>query len=106
MGSLKGAASSTDLMKMSTEAAPSQKATPPETLLAHLPRKMRVFAVQEGGVWTAHAIEFDIVGEGDTQKAAIDSMILLIRDHIQTAIDLNEIESLIPHPAPRSVMAL
>lgn len=76
-----------------------------QALRERLPRRLRVFVGPEDGSWVAHAVDFDIVGQGDDADHAVDSMFELLAGHLQTAVELDEIEGLVPHPAPRMVVA-
>lgn len=80
-----------------------EKATA-EMIRARLPKKLRVFVGPEDEVWLAHAVEFDIVGQGDTPDDAIESMFSLITDYIQTAIEYEGVDRFELTPAPRKVV--
>lgn len=66
-----------------------------------MPALSRVFVSECPGGFTAHCVELDIVGEGDTEQEAIDSTFALLRAYVLSALELNEIEQLIPPLAPR-----
>jgi predicted RNase H-like HicB family nuclease len=90
---------------MSTLSPHSPNAKPIDALRERLPRKLRVFVGPEDGVWLAHAVDFDIVGQGDDADSAVESMFELLAGHLQTAVELDEVESLVPQAAPRAVIA-
>jgi len=86
-------------------AKPSASADALVALRERMPRKLRVFVGPEQGVWIAHAVDFDVVGQGDDADSAVESMFSLLAGHIQTAVELDEVAALIPHRAPLSVIA-
>jgi hypothetical protein len=56
--------------------------------------------------FTAHCVEFDIVGEGDTAQQAMDSAFGLLQEYARSAFELDELERLAPPGAPqREAMA-
>ncbi|MBI2806728.1 MAG: hypothetical protein HYX68_17250 [Planctomycetes bacterium] len=60
---------------------------------------LRVISYPEDGLWLAHCLELDIVVEGETAKQALADLIDLCLLHIRTAIDENDLVSII-RPAP------
>jgi hypothetical protein len=71
-----------------------------EALRQRMPALSRVFVSECPGGFTAHCVEFDIVGEGDTEQEAIESTFALLRAYVLSALELDEIERLIPPLAP------
>lgn len=75
-----------------------------DALARALPERLRVFVGPEDGLFVAHAVEFDIVGQGSTLDEALTDMFDLVRDYIRTAVELDEIDS-IRRPMPRAEVA-
>jgi predicted RNase H-like HicB family nuclease len=86
------------------DAAVVHDAATAEMIRARLPKKLRVFVGPEDEVWLAHAVQFDIVGQGDTPDEAIESMFSLITDYVRTAIAYEGVEQFSLTPAPRKVV--
>jgi len=59
----------------------------------------------EGGKWSAHCLETDIVGYGETFDAALKELFELTEMQISFAIYKNQ-RSLLDHPAPPEVIEL
>lgn len=74
-------------------------------LIDRLPEEIRVFAGPQDGAWVAHAVDFDIVGEGDTRDEALQTLFRLIDAYLHSVVELDEVESHVPRPAPRHVIA-
>jgi hypothetical protein len=72
-----------------------------EALRQRMPALSRVFVSECAGGFTAHCAEFDIVGEGDTEQEAIESTFALLRAYVLSALELDEVERLVPPIAPR-----
>jgi hypothetical protein len=51
--------------------------------------------------FTAHCVEFDIVGEGDTEREAVESAYGLLQEYLQCALELDEVDELVPPAAPQ-----
>jgi hypothetical protein len=51
--------------------------------------------------FTAHCVEFDIVGEGVTEQEAIESAFGFLQEYVQCALELGEVEQLVPPAAPQ-----
>jgi hypothetical protein len=87
-----------------------ERASPPHASEA-VGRRMRGLVHIVGracpGGFTARCVEFDIVGEADTERDAIDSASGLLRGYVLSAIELDEVAQLVPPPAPpRSALTL
>ncbi len=71
-----------------------------EAVRRRIPGLVHVAVRESASGLSARCVEFDIVGEGDTKQEAIDSVFGLLRDYVLAAIELDEVEQLIPPPAP------
>ena len=61
--------------------------------------ELRVITYREDEVWLAHCLELDIVAEGKSAKKAVNDLVDLCLLQIKTAIEENDLESII-RPAP------
>ena len=71
-----------------------------EAVRRRMPGFVHVSVRESPRGFTARCVEFDIVGEGDTEQEAIHSVFVLLRGYVLAAIELDEAEHLIPPPAP------
>jgi hypothetical protein len=60
---------------------------------------LRGVVYREGSAWIAHCLELDIVAEGPNADAAMKDLLDLCAFQIDTAIDNNDLESIL-RPAP------
>ena len=67
--------------------------------------ELRIIAYREDSVWLAHCLELDIVAEGKSSKRAVKDLIDLCLLQIKTAIDENDLPSII-RPAPAEIWAM
>ena len=84
-------------------AASSDRASPQDVSRAmrrRMPGLLHVVVRACPGGFTAHCVEFGCIGEGDSEQEAIDSVFGLLRGYVLSAIELDEVEHLIPPPAP------
>ena len=81
----------------------SERASPPHASEAagrRMPDLIHVAVRACPGGFTARCVEFQSVGEGDSEREAIDSLFGLVRGYVLSAIELDEVEQLVPPPAP------
>lgn len=67
--------------------------------------ELRVITYREEGVWLAHCLELDIVAEGQSSKQAVKDLVDLCVLQIKTAVEENDLESVI-RPAPPAIWTL
>ncbi len=88
----------------------NESADPPnafDVLGQRMPRLSPVVVRRCPGGFTAHCVEFDIVGEGNTEQEAIESASGLLREYLHSARELDEVEQLVPPAAsPRDAIAI
>ena len=60
---------------------------------------LRVVFYQEEGAWIAHCLEFDLVGDGDSCKAALDSLAEAIGLQLEASVEHGNPRNLF-RPAP------
>lgn len=63
-----------------------------------MPTELNFLLRCEGADWVALVEEFDVSGEGRDPEEAIDEALEQINRHIEAAVDLDEIDGLIPRP--------
>lgn len=59
-------------------------------------------AYADGDLWIAHCLQLDVAAEGKTAEEAIDNVIELIGFHVQTAMEVGDIQSIF-RPAPPEI---
>ncbi len=88
----------------------NENADPPnasDALGQRMPRLSPVVVRRCASGFTAHCVEFDIVGEGDTEQEAIESAFGLLDEYVECALELDEVEQLVPPaPAQREAIAI
>ena len=88
----------------------NENADPPnasDALGQRMPRLNPVVVRRCASGFTAHCVEFDIVGEGDTEREAIESAFGLLHEYVECALELDEVEQLVPPaPAQREAIAI
>jgi hypothetical protein len=67
--------------------------------------ELRVVTYREDGVWLAHCLELDIVAEGKSSRKAVKDVIDLCVLQIKTAIEENDLPSVI-RPAPPEIWTM
>ena len=80
----------------------NESADPPnasDALGQRMPRLSPVVVRRCASGFTAHCVEFDIVGEGDTEREAIESAFALLQEYVQCALELDEVAELVPPAA-------
>ena len=89
--------------ELTAMAARSERASPrdvSEAIRRRMPGLVHVVVRACPGGFTAHCVEFGCIGEGDSEEDAIDSVFGLLRGYVLSAIELDEVEHLVPPPAP------
>ncbi len=69
------------------------------TLRTPLHMPVKIVFYREDGLWIAHCLEFDLLGDGETRAAALESLSEAIAIQVEQTFESGNVRNLF-HPAP------